>query len=155
MINLTTQNAYNLGGQAEWCGKWKCIQAHVFIYPASLCLLVGAFKPFTLKVVDMYDPTIHITMASLVAQWYRICLQCRRPRFGWGRSPWRREWQPTAVFLPGESHGQGNLVGYSPWGHKESDTTEATNTYTWSYYYFLNCFGFILCRSFRSLEFPA
>ena len=155
MINLT-QNAYNLGGQAEWCGKWKCIQAHVFIYPASLCLLVGAFKPFTLKVViDMYDPTIHITMASLVAQWYRICLQCRRPRFGWGRSPWRREWQPTAVFLPGESHGQGNLVGYSPWGHKESDTTEATNTYTWSYYYFLNCFGFIFCRSFRSLEFPA
>ena len=38
--------------------------------------------------------------------------------------PWRREWQPTPVVLPGESHGQRNLVGYSPWGHKESDTTE-------------------------------
>ena len=37
--------------------------------------------------------------------------------------PWRREWQPTPVFLPGESHGQRSLVGYSPWGHKESDTT--------------------------------
>ena len=39
--------------------------------------------------------------------------------------PWRREWQPTAVFLPGESHGQRSLVGYSPWGHKESDITNS------------------------------
>ena len=39
-------------------------------------------------------------------------------------SPWRREWQPTPVFLPGESHGQRSLVGYSPWGCKDSDTTE-------------------------------
>ena len=38
--------------------------------------------------------------------------------------PWRREWQPTTVFLPGELHGQKSQVGYSPWGHKELDTTE-------------------------------
>ena len=38
----------------------------------------------------------------------------------------RRAWQPTPVFLPGESHGQRNLAGYSSWGPKESDTTEAT-----------------------------
>ena len=38
--------------------------------------------------------------------------------------PWRRKWQPTPVFLPGEFHGQRSLAGYSPWGHKESDTTE-------------------------------
>ena len=37
--------------------------------------------------------------------------------------PWRRKWQPTPVLLPGESHGGRSLVGYSPWGHKESDTT--------------------------------
>ena len=37
---------------------------------------------------------------------------------------WRREWQPTPVFLPGEFHGQRRLVGYSPWGPKESDVTE-------------------------------
>ena len=37
---------------------------------------------------------------------------------------WRRKWQPTPVFLPGKSHGWRNLVGYSPWGRKESDTTE-------------------------------
>ena len=41
-----------------------------------------------------------------------------------GKIPWRREWQPTPVFLPGEFHGQRRLVGYSPWGCKESDTTE-------------------------------
>ena len=37
---------------------------------------------------------------------------------------WRRKWQPTPVFLPGESQGRGSLVGYSPWGLKESDTTK-------------------------------
>ena len=43
---------------------------------------------------------------------------------GWGRFPWRRKWQPTPVFLPGESHGQRSLMGFSPRGRKESDTTE-------------------------------
>ena len=42
---------------------------------------------------------------------------------GLGSFPWRRKWQPTPVFLPGESHGQ-RTVGYSPRGHKESDMTE-------------------------------
>ena len=35
-----------------------------------------------------------------------------------GKIPWRRAWQPTPVFLPGESHGLRSLAGYSPWGHK-------------------------------------
>ena len=38
--------------------------------------------------------------------------------------PWRRKWQPSPVSLPGGAHGQRSLVGYSPWGHKELDTTE-------------------------------
>ena len=42
--------------------------------------------------------------------------------------PWRRKWLPTPVFLPGESHGQRSLVGHSPWGRKESDTTERLST---------------------------
>ena len=42
-------------------------------------------------------------------------------------APWRREgWQPTPVFLPGESQGQRSLVGCRLWGHTESDTTEVT-----------------------------
>ena len=52
-----------------------------------------------------------------------------------GGIPWRREWQPTPVFLPGEFHGQRRLVGYSPWCHQESDRTKAlkcTHTSTMS-----------------------
>ena len=46
---------------------------------------------------------------------------------GLGRSPWRRKWQPTPVFLPGESRGQGSLAGYSPRGHKESQVRRCQN----------------------------
>ena len=42
------------------------------------------------------------------------------------KDPPEEGWPSTPVFLPGESHGQRSLVGYSPWGHKESDTTEMT-----------------------------
>ena len=43
------------------------------------------------------------------------------------RSPWKRKWQPTPVFLPGKFHEQRSLVGYSPWGPKELDMTEQLN----------------------------
>ena len=47
---------------------------------------------------------------------------------GWdpwdGKIPWRRKWEPTPVLLPGKSHGWRSLVGYRPWGRKESDTNE-------------------------------
>ena len=60
-------------------------------------------------------------------------LQCRRykiPGFSpWvGKTPWRKKRQPTPVFLPGKSHWQRNLAGYSPWGCKESDSTESDKT---------------------------
>ena len=50
-----------------------------------------------------------------------------RPGFNpWvGKIPWRRKWQSTPVLLPGKSHGQRSLVGYSPWGRKELDTAES------------------------------
>ena len=54
-------------------------------------------------------------------------------------SPWRRKWEPTSVFLPGESHGQRSLVGYSPWGREELDMTERltlpplSGGYQWSH----------------------
>ena len=54
--------------------------------------------------------------------------ECRRHEFDprVRKIPWRRRWLPTPVFLPGESHGQRSLSGYSPRGRQESDTTEAT-----------------------------
>ena len=68
----------------------------------------------------------YLTLASLVAQTVKRLLQCGRPGFDpWVRKiPWRRIWQPTPVCLPGKSHEPRSLVGYSPWGCKESDTTE-------------------------------
>ena len=56
------------------------------------------------------------------------CRRLKRHRFkAWVRKiPWRRAQQPTPVFLPGKSHGQRSLVGYSPWGCKELDTPEVT-----------------------------
>ena len=72
-----------------------------------------------------------VPFCSGLPQWLsgRIHLQCRRQkrhRFNlWVRkTPWRRAWQPTPVFLPGESHKQRSLVGYSPWSCKESDMTK-------------------------------
>ena len=53
---------------------------------------------------------------------------CKRHGFDpWvGKIPWRKIWQPTPVFLPGESHGQRSLVNNRTWDHKELDMTEMT-----------------------------
>ena len=66
------------------------------------------------------------TWASLVAQTVKNLPAVRETwvqSLGW-EDPLDKEWQPTPVFLPGESHGQRSLAGYSPWSRKESDTTE-------------------------------
>ena len=77
--------------------------------------------PFAWKIPWMEEPGRLQYMGSL------------RVRLDWANSlslfpfmHWRRKWQPTPVFLPGESHGQGSLVGCRLWGHTESDTTEVT-----------------------------
>ena len=61
--------------------------------------------------------------------WFNPCVR---------KIPWKREWLPSLVFLPGESPGQRSLVVYSPWGRKESDTTEQL-THIWpiAWYLFL------------------
>ena len=68
----------------------------------------------------------------------KICLPCRRSRFNpWVRMiPWRREWLPTPVLLPGDSHAQRSLLGYSPSGCKELDPTEQLTQFphTWNQY---------------------
>ena len=52
-----------------------------------------------------------------------------------GKIPWNRKWQPTPVLLPGECHGQRSLAGYSPWGHRELDSTERLNHHCHTYIY--------------------
>ena len=70
-------------------------------------------------------------------QW-SICLQCGRAVFNpWVRKiPWRRKWQPTPVLLPGKSHGRRSLIGCTPWGCWESDTTEQLH-----FHFSLSCIG--------------
>ena len=93
-------------------------------------------QPFTLPFPVNFS--ISHFCGVMLPQWlrgWRICLQCwrwRRCRFNpWVRKiPWRRKWQPTAVFWSGKSHGWRSLAGYSPWGHKRLDTTEWLSMHT-------------------------
>ena len=84
----------------------------------------------TLTVLTLLKINLFKTICEMGLPWWigwkRILLQYKRPGF----DPWvreiscKRKWQPTPVFLPGKPHGQRSLLGSSPWGHKELDTTE-------------------------------
>ena len=65
--------------------------------------------------------TVH-GLTSSQTWWKQLSTQVYNVRLG--LTVWRRQWQPTPVLLPGKSHGRRSLVGCSPWGCKESDTTE-------------------------------
>ena len=65
---------------------------------------------------------MYARLKTLVAQMVKNLPAMQETRVG--KIPWRREWLPTAVFFPEESHGQRSLVGCSPRGYKESDLTE-------------------------------
>ena len=79
------------------------------------------------KSIPLLLPSIWVLKVKESACRYR-----RHNRCGFdpwvGKIPWRRKWQPIPVFLPGKSHGWRSLAGYSPWDHKESDTTKWLST---------------------------
>ena len=83
---------------------------------------------FNLQNTSRIQPTIiaATTLASLVAQTVKNlpAMQEIQVQSLGQEDTWRRKWQPTPVFLPGEFHGQRSLVGYSPWGHQELELTE-------------------------------
>ena len=65
-----------------------------------------------------------------------------------GKIPWSSKWKLAPIFLPGKSLGQGTLVGYSPWGHKELDMTKRQSTI---YLFIFSCAASsLLCRAFSS-----
>ena len=77
----------------------------------------------------------------------RICLQCGGPEFNsWIRKIWRKEWLPTPILLPGESHGQRSLVGYSPWVCKELDMTKQLIQYQFITFYTFWVYNIIFLR---------
>ena len=106
--------------------------AQILRWPLAVCPWTGdwisLFFNFLLHLVVV---TIVHTPHSLImgSRWLNgkeATCQCRRCEFSpWvGKIRWRRAWQPTPVFLPGEFHGQRSLAGYNPWGHKELATAE-------------------------------
>ena len=108
--------------------------AYVLQCPCKAChqqLFIRSWVKSLIEVRSWFSfpLNLNIHVISYLRWWlwrWRVHLQCRRPGFNpWVRKiPWRRKWQPTPVFLPGKSHGQRSLAGYSPWGRKESDTIE-------------------------------
>ena len=93
---------------------------------------------FHLHLLISISEPIYLTMDFPNGSADRVRLQFRRRRkyrFNpfVGKIPWRRKWQLTPIFLPGESHGQRSLADYSPWGCKELDTTEYAHISHWTY----------------------
>ena len=91
----------------------------------SLCNAIEVYLRKKMMAIHVLSSLVDLLTSGANGK-ERAC-QCRRPKRcefdSWvGKIPWRRAWQPTAVFLPGESHGQRSLVGYSPRGHKELGT---------------------------------
>ena len=100
----------------EWrlLKKWTAsLQRSLISIPISFL-----FSPFPPKVINF----ICFWLLFLLFLFERYVMHYYVPKLG--QIPWRREWQPTPGFLPGESHGQRSLAGYSPWSCKESDMTE-------------------------------
>ena len=118
-----------------------CVCACRYIILGVICFA----SPISLNIIlsPWFDTSLIINNKYLLISLYSSFLggangkepacQCRKhKRHGFnpwvGKISWRRKWQPTPVFLPGESHEQRSLAGYSLWYHKESDMTEYTQT---------------------------
>ena len=96
-----------------------------------LCQLVVSYFFsffFYLSIVDLQCYVMLLQIGATAKE--HACQSRRQKRHGFdpwvGKIIWRRVWQPTPVFLPGESHGQRTLMGNSPWSHKELDMTKVS-----------------------------
>ena len=116
--------------------KWKLPKSHLHVLldykeidlrEVSFCELPGSAEA-----VWPLQSGSHLSLKTYLLiglSGKQSAYQCRRRGFDpWVRKiVWRRKWQPILVFLPGKSHGQRSLAGYSPWGSKESDMIERLN----------------------------
>ena len=109
------------------------VPCHTRLIPKKPCLMLKSISQAqtgTSK-IQPWEKYRHEIMSGLL-KWLsgkESACQCRRHGFDplVRNIPWRRKWPPTPVFSPGKSHGQRSLVGCSPWGFKEQDTTAHTH----------------------------
>ena len=116
---------------------------HVFLVMEPFCVLIVVTVNTNLYMLKLLEPYICMhTWVNFCVSSFFFFLKGERGHFlktsAFGGLPgrpafktpnfqcWRRKWQPTPIFLPGESQGQSSLVGCHQWGHTESDMTEAT-----------------------------
>ena len=90
------------------------------------CMLGLSHLDSTTRQCQMENKALHVTVIVSSKESTCQCSRCKRCGLDpWvGKITWRRKWQSTSVFLPGKSHGQRCLAGYSPWACKELDMTE-------------------------------
>ena len=91
------------------------------VFVCTYCILECIFSVNLIYIPDFPGSTVVKNLPASAGR-------CKRHGFdpGVGKISWRRKWQHTLVFLPGKFSGQRSLVGYSPWGHRELDTSEHT-----------------------------
>ena len=123
--------------------KWTILSLlHIGVNPGNLVTLRIISLQWTGNIFSLVTSQFRLGIirwthqdflgGSVVKESAWQCWRCRRHKFSpWIRkSLWRRKWQPTPVFLPGEYYGQRSLVGYSSWGYKESERTEQLSMHT-------------------------
>ena len=158
MLAAAAKQAQNLNGLHSKCLYFAHITTPKASLPALLQVMTQAFR--LLCLLSLLHSMAHYGGFPGYASGKEPACQCRRrKRRGFdpwvGKMPWRRKWQPTPVLLPGESHGQRSLVGYSSWGCKELDTTERLSSLTGSVFKSPRACAFPLQPlSFPSLPLP-
>ena len=137
-------NVHQQGNGWRRCGVYTCTHTMEYYsamkgWNEAICSNMDGPRDYhTEWIMSDRDKNHMIPLTSGLLRWLsgkESTCQCRRHRFDpWvGEFPWRRKWQLTSVFLPGKSWKQRSLVGYSPWGRKESDAPEHTRTtYRWN-----------------------
>ena len=120
IFRSSPHDVIKVGSEGSCCVKWSnlaFLTLRKYIFMAKDCLILENVSGIGRS-------------GNMVVQVKESTCQCRRQRFDlWvEKIPWRRKWQPTPVFLPGESHGQRSLAHYSPWSQKELDVTKQLNT---------------------------